>query len=270
MNNRKSKIWGIVLAVCIITAGGIFLRLQAAAKQMYQHKYDMIVIAHRGGAAYAPENTLGALELAIRNNVQMVEIDVRQLKDGTFIVMHDSNFIRTTGVNMNVWDVEYGDIKDLDAGIYFKNSQVSEKIPTLDEVFECTKGRVALMIDMKVTEQEPEAAMQLMEMVHSFEMKNHCVIGSMNLKFLESIKNIDSEIVTVYIAGNLEQNEYELDYVDCYSIKSRNITPLMVERIHDCQKPIYGWTVNSKEGMRILADKGVDGIVTDNVLLFTP
>lgn len=37
-------------------------------------------------------------------DANMVEIDVQQLKDGILMVLHDMNFKRTTGVDLNVWD----------------------------------------------------------------------------------------------------------------------------------------------------------------------
>ena len=66
----------------------------------------MIVVAHRAGAKVAPENTLAALEQAIRDGAPIAEIDVQQLSDGTLIVMHDSNFKRTAGEDVCVWDTE--------------------------------------------------------------------------------------------------------------------------------------------------------------------
>ena len=63
----------------------------------------VIVVAHRAGAKVAPENTLAALEQAIRDGAPIAEIDVQQLSDGTLIVMHDSNFKRTAGEDVCVW-----------------------------------------------------------------------------------------------------------------------------------------------------------------------
>ena len=69
------------------------------------------MIAHRAGAAFAPENTVAALNEAIEDGADMAEIDVQQLKDGTLVVLHDTNFKRTTGVDLNTWDTEYGQVK---------------------------------------------------------------------------------------------------------------------------------------------------------------
>ena len=57
------------------------------------------IVAHRSGALFAPENTMAALDHAIAMNIDMVEIDVQQLKDGELILLHDDSFNRTTGEN---------------------------------------------------------------------------------------------------------------------------------------------------------------------------
>lgn len=55
------------------------------------------VVAHRGSTKFAPENTMAALEKAISTGIDMVEIDVHQLKDGHLILLHDNSFGHTTG-----------------------------------------------------------------------------------------------------------------------------------------------------------------------------
>ena len=54
-----------------------------------------------------PENTLAALEAAISAGADSAEIDVQQTQDGTLIIMHDTNFKRTTGYDSQVWDTPY-------------------------------------------------------------------------------------------------------------------------------------------------------------------
>ena len=96
---------------------GVLPQVQAAGKDA-----PVIVVAHRAGAKVAPENTVAALEQAIRDGVPIAEIDVQQLSDGTLIVMHDSNFKRTTGEDICVWDVEADALKNPGSGQRFFSS----------------------------------------------------------------------------------------------------------------------------------------------------
>lgn len=88
----------IVMLLCLyFLTYGVLPQVQAAGKDA-----PVIVVAHRAGAKVAPENTVVALEQAIRDGAPIAEIDVQQLSDGTLIVMHDSNFKRTTGEDICV------------------------------------------------------------------------------------------------------------------------------------------------------------------------
>ncbi len=57
-----------------------------------------LVVAHRGASAYAPENTLAAVDKAAELGFRWVENDVQRTKDGELVVIHDDNLARTTNV----------------------------------------------------------------------------------------------------------------------------------------------------------------------------
>ena len=151
----------IVMLLCLyFLTYGVLPQVQAASKDA-----PVIVVAHRAGAKVAPENTVAALEQAIRDGAPIAEIDVQQLSDGTLIVMHDSNFKRTTGEDICVWDAEADALKTLEVGSGFSAAYRGEQIPTLEEMLACA-GKIAeidrQMQDMyqriKAAEAAPDAA----------------------------------------------------------------------------------------------------------------
>ena len=107
----------------------------------------MINYAHRGASDYAPENTLSSFYLGLLQGANGIETDVQMTKDGEIIVMHDDNLKRTTGVDKNVWEVTYDEIKDLDNGSFFSKEYAGTKIPTLEEAIRFCKGRMYINID---------------------------------------------------------------------------------------------------------------------------
>lgn len=244
---------------------GVFTGIRIA--QRGREPSELILVAHRAGAARAPENTVAALEQAIRDGAQMAEIDVQELKDGTLIVMHDSNFRRTAGADRNVWDVDYGEAKKFDAGVTFSESFAGEGIPTLEEMLECARGRIRLMIEVKHTGHENGVERNLILLLDKMGMEEQCVVGSMDLDILKTVSELNPRLETVYIAHVLEEEAYALPYVDSYSVEARNLTQEMVERLHGQGKTVYGWTVNTRQGMRLLASCGADGLITDDVAL---
>ena len=241
---------------------GVLPQVQAAGKDA-----PVIVVAHRAGAKVAPENTVAALEQAIRDGAPIAEIDVQQLSDGTLIVMHDSNFKRTTGEDICVWDAEADALNTLEVGSGFSAAYGGELIPTLVEMLACARGRITLMIELKYTGQEDALEESVLTLLQDYDMVDECIIGSMNKGILQKMKELEPGISTVFIAHDLEEEDYELDYADSYSIEGRNLTVDMVDAIHYCGKSVYGWTANTSGAMLRIVNCGADGVITDDVRL---
>ena len=227
----------------------------------------------RGVAVHVALNTtvygteLPALEQAIRDGAPIAEIDVQQLSDGTLIVMHDSNFKRTTGEDICVWDAEADALKTLEVGSGFSAAYRGEQIPTLEEMLACARGRITLMIELKYTGQEDALEESVLTLLQDYDMVDECIIGSMNKGILQKMKELEPGISTVFIAHDLEEEDYELDYADSYSIEGRNLTVDMVDAIHYCGKSVYGWTANTSGAMLRIVNCGADGVITDDVRL---
>ena len=253
----------IIMLLCIyFLTFGVLPQVQAAGKDT-----PVIVVAHRAGAKVAPENTVAALEQAIRDGVPIAEIDVQQLSDGTLIVMHDSNFARTTGEDLCVWDTEADILQELEVGSHFSAAYRGERVPTLEEMLRCAKDRICLMIELKYTGQEQDLEENVLALLEAYDMTEECIIGSMNKGILQRVKELEPGINTVFIAHNLEVDEYDLDYADSYSIEGKNLTTAMVEAIHYRGKSVYGWTANSSGAMLQIVKCGADGVITDDVRL---
>jgi glycerophosphoryl diester phosphodiesterase len=107
------------------------------------------IIAHRGASGSAPENTLAAIELAIANKADMIEIDIHQTKDGKLVVIHDDKLDRTTTGKGKINELTLEEIKKHDAGSWFNTSFSNEKVPELKEVLELINGKCKLLIEIK-------------------------------------------------------------------------------------------------------------------------
>lgn len=257
---RKTAII-MLLCICFLTYG-VLPQVQSAGKDT-----PVIVVAHRAGAKVAPENTIAALEQTIRDNVPIAEIDVQQLADGTLIVMHDSNFARTAGEDICVWDIQEDRFREMEVGSRFSEAYRGERIPTLEEMLVCAKDRICLMIELKYTGQEEKLEEKVLALLQKYDMTEECIIGSMNRGILQRVKELEPGISTVYIAHDLDEEDYDMDYADSYSIEGKNLTAEMTERIHYTGKSVYGWTANSAATMKQIVNYGADGVITDDVRL---
>jgi glycerophosphoryl diester phosphodiesterase len=92
------------------------------------------IIAHRGGSADAPENTLAAFRLAWEQGADGIEGDFRLTADGRIVCVHDADTHRVTGVRRQVSDTHADDLRRLDAGLWRGEQWRGERIPLLEEV----------------------------------------------------------------------------------------------------------------------------------------
>lgn len=120
-----------------------------ATKHAAAHAWPFLRIAHRGAAALEPENTLRAVEAALRYGVEMVEIDVRPCADGTLVVIHDDDLDRTAHAAGRVSTSTLEQLRTLDVG-------KGERIPTLEEVLALLRGRALVNIDQKTDNIGPQ------------------------------------------------------------------------------------------------------------------
>jgi glycerophosphoryl diester phosphodiesterase len=112
---------------------------------------DVVFIAHRGasGKGHSPENTIAAFREAINIGVDCVECDVHCTKDGQVVVMHDSTLNRTTNKKGAIAEMTLEEVKQTDAGSWFSSLFTGERVPTLGELLELTKGKVINVIEIK-------------------------------------------------------------------------------------------------------------------------
>ena len=131
---------------------------------------DIQIIAHRGSATYVPENTLAALDYSIQHGADMAEIDVQMTKDKEVILMHDSNLKRTSGYDQKVTETTYQKIRQLEVGGRFDAAFFGEPIPTLEEALKKAKGKLTLMIEIKVNEETSEITQKVIDLIEENKM----------------------------------------------------------------------------------------------------
>lgn len=114
-----------------------------------------LVAAHRAGyfengATRWPENSLAAIAHAIELGVDMVELDIWKTADGQYVLMHDETVDRTTNGSGRVADLTLAQIKALNLVVEDTREVTAEKVPTLAEALQATRGRILVNFDVKL------------------------------------------------------------------------------------------------------------------------
>lgn len=226
------------------------------------------VMAHRGLSADAPENTLYAFSDAISVGADFIELDVQQTRDGVLVVMHDSNLKRTTGVNKDIWDVDYADIQNLDAGSWFDPAYANARIPTLEETLQFVDKRAKLNIEIKPTKHGSDTLEQdVAELITRYQYTDACYVTSFSYGSLKKVKEANLEIRTGYLMSVAYGQFYSLKYADAFSLNKVFVTSQVVNAAHQQGKQIFAWTVNSMSEVRSLCNLHVDSIITDDPVM---
>lgn len=226
------------------------------------------VSAHRGASINYPENTMKAFEMAVEEKADWIELDVQLTSDGVPVILHDSNIHRVTGVNKNIWEVTYNDIKDLDCGSWFSPEFAGERIPTLGEVLDFAKKKhVKLNIELKPTGYEKDFEKTVIDTINEKNYKNSCVVTSQEYNTLVNIKKYDPTIKTIYVMSIALGNITKLTEADGFSVEASFITPRLVSMVHNGGKEVFAWTVNTRDNMDKMIEMNVDNIITDDIPL---
>ena len=115
-------------------------------KLLNRNQSSVIVVAHRGDWRNFPENSLEAIDNAIKMGVDVVELDVQRTKDGKLILMHDSTLNRTTTGEGQIAEITLDSIQKL----RLKNGyavRTIHKVPTLEEALLHAKGKIMVNLD---------------------------------------------------------------------------------------------------------------------------
>ena len=139
------------------------------------------IIAHRGvfNNEDIPENSIMAFKKAIKLGYA-VEFDVQLTIDNVLVVFHDENLCRMTGVNKNIQELTYKEIKK------YKLLDTNQYIPTLEEVLDIVGDKVLMDIEIKDTKRIKETCNMLMSMIEKY---NNYILKSFNPKIVRYLKN---------------------------------------------------------------------------------
>lgn len=251
--------------------------LMLAVTAMSAHAVE--IIAHRGFSARAPENTLGAFELAWKNGSDACELDVYLTADGKTAVIHDKDTKRTAGVKLNVAASKQAELTVLDAGSWKGKEWSNEKIPTLEQALATMpKGQQRFFIEVKCGAEIVPELKRILEPMK--ERAAQMAIIAFNREAAAESKKALPWVKVYRLASGKAKDKKPTDLTQLIAdTKADGLDGLdlsmgdfpwdetMVKQIRDAGFGLYVWTVNKPEDARRFAELGVDGITTDDPVI---
>lgn len=234
---------------------------------------EFTIIAHRGASAYYPENTLASFEGAAALGADMVELDVQLTSDGEVVVFHDEKISRCTNGRGRVADHTLAALKKLDAGSWFDKKYQGEKIPTLTEVLNLCRERIAVNIEIK-TEAVTDALSggieeKCLRIVDDSGMPGHVVFSSFDPRAILHLKEIDPRTPAAVLyekklyGGQLPSAIVASLHADAFNCSQRELGGKWLDDLKRYDIPVNIYTVNEEKKMKRWLALGVDGIFTN-------
>jgi glycerophosphoryl diester phosphodiesterase len=226
----------------------------------------VLAIAHRGASGYAPENTFAAFRRAIAMGAGFIETDLQLSRDARFVAIHDATVNRTTNGQGTVHDMTLADLRRLDAGSWFGSEFAGERIPTLEEILEFAKKHdVVFYLEMKPSGSWGGEHALISALRESGEIARIVVI-SFDPEILASVRKIEPTLMTGLLfegqIGNPLEKALEIGARQI-AVRGDLVTPRLLKDARERDLQVVCWTVNHPAHMRLLAEAGVDGIISD-------
>jgi glycerophosphoryl diester phosphodiesterase len=235
------------------------------------------LLAHRGGGALAPENTLAGVRLAARLGYAGTEFDVKLTAEGVPVLMHDENLDRTTSGHGAVAAASLTDVQALDAGNWFGRAFASERVPTYEAAAGLCRA-LGLWANVEIkpcpgrgAETGRSVARESMRLWAGYAQPP--LLSSFSVEALAAAQATAPLLPRALLVEDPPADWHAalagLGCVALHLAHSR-ATPELAAAVHAAGYGLLCYTVNDPARAALLYSVGVDCIVTDRLDLFDP
>ncbi|TWT04741.1 glycerophosphodiester phosphodiesterase [Planomicrobium sp. CPCC 101079] len=250
--------------------------------------YDVpLILAHRGGLAIAPENSMAAFSKSAELGVHGFEIDIRLTSDEEILVFHDEYIDRTTDGAGRVADMSLSKLRTFDLGYHFVDAKgersfrgMGERVVLLKELLEAFPD-MYVNIDIKDSPETYEGSLipsKLWRLIEAQGAEDRVVVTSFYDEQIDrfnlyaqnrvAIGAGENEVKKAYAAFNSQFGHLYKPRADVFQIPVRHSvfrldSPRFISFLGNLNVPVHYWTVNEPEHIQTLIAAGAKGIVTD-------
>lgn len=228
----------------------------------------MMIFAHRGARAYAPENTLAAFEKAAELAADGIELDVQATKDGVVVVCHDHSVNRTSNGKGWIKDLTLSELKRLDFGGWFSQEFQGEPILTLDE-FLTWFANTTMLLNIELKNGPvvyPKLEAKVVDSVQRFALTDRVIISSFYHPSLVKIKELCPTQKTGALFGCRPCNPLAFCHetgADYLHPSWDSLDAAWVRAARTAGIKVNTYTVNHRDQFEFVSDIGVDAIFSD-------
>jgi len=223
----------------------------------------ILVIAQGGAAAYAPEQTLAAFDLAAKQSADLLGVTLHLSGDGHPVVIQDERLERTTNGQgyVNEWTLR--ELKRLDAGSWFSAAFSGQRLQTLTEVIERFKDEVGFWIELPAgSERYPGIEERMISLLQIYGVDDRALICSASLTALSKLRDLDPSLKTVFSCAGRQAELGALGHIGVSGVfLARDVSEGTMTLAAEKGLKLYVRT-DERQAMARLVRRGVAGLVT--------
>lgn len=221
-----------------------------------------VTISHRGVAEKnGVQNTIPALKKTHRLHPTYVEMDVHETKDHKFVVMHDENLKKLTGVNKTPHQLTLKQLTKLTA----HENGYHAKVASFDQYLNAAeKLHQKLLVEVKTTPDDSKRMLKQFNRQYGERIiKDHDQVHSLDYRVVTGLKKLNPRLKVLYIQPY--NFSYPKSVADGYSMEYSTLNFEFTQQAHQQRDVVYSWTVNNSDVMKQMMYDHVNGIITDNL-----
>ena len=169
----------------------------------------IILAAHRGDRAHAPENTLPAYKAAIALGVDGLEVDLHTSLDGVTFMMHDHSFDRTTNGSGPTHEKRWEEIAALDAGAWYGSEFAGTRVPSLEETLQLAADTPELWVNWELKDYPEivgeelafQTVRQTIEGIFRYHLEERSMLNSFSSPVLEYAAHLSKGKIQIHGQG---------------------------------------------------------------------
>lgn len=236
-----------------------------------------LIIGHRGASAVAPENTIAAFREAIDVGTDGIEFDVRLTKDRIPVIIHDSTLQRTAGLRSRVADLTWSELKNVDAGSWFRHGNfTNEPLPSLEQLFTLFKNNdLGLYLEMKCDSPSEHLplAQACSDLINQFAFKERVFVECFDLRALEVLKAVDDETKTAALFQPSLSQRFSIERIieqaiaieaSAVALHHRLARTSLIEKAKSAGLHVAVWTVDDPAWVERARAMEIDALITND------
>jgi len=241
------------------------------------------IIAHQGSSLELPPNTVEAFQLALKQGADIIELDIWRTEDGEWVVVHDENLLKITGINKNVGELTLSEINSLDAGYgFYKNnygdvalSNKKYQIPTLERIFKIFPNE---KINIEIKDPDLSGLSSFIDLINKYKAIDNILVVSSHYGVIKKFRRMTEYQIATAASRNDIKNmmfwswwpfykfRFDAFQLPFYSKTVEKYGMNNVKWVKDKQEKqleVHYWTIDNTTDIKNVISIGANGIITN-------